>query len=184
MGGVDSVVKARVVLSIVGVAAALAVAGWWADPLLPAADVLPTSLLGWRTVGSYFDRPAAWPGKAWTRDGRKVGWEELEASAGPSHCDWAAETFLTIGWPVGTRASTAEHARQYIRDPYRKVIGASLSGTWRRNPEVPSDAKDTGYRYGTVKLYLAPSDSDRYLYLIAPADSERWPRSDPMTACA
>ena len=171
-------------MSLVGVVVVLGAVAWWADPLLPMTDVLPQPLLGWRSVGSYFDRPAAWPGKAWTRNGRTVGWEELEASAGPSHCDWTAETFLTIGWPLGTHAITAEHARQYIRDPSRVLTSASFLGTWQRNPALPSDARDTGYRYGTVKLYMAPSDSEQYLYLISPADSERWPRSDPMTLCA
>jgi hypothetical protein len=63
-----------------------------------------------------------------------------------------------------------------MKDPY-------ITGTWARNPTIPADAKDTGYRYGALKLYLAPSDEDSYLYLVAPADSERWPRSDPQTFC-
>lgn len=48
---------------------------------------------------------------------------------------------------------------------------------------MPSDTVDTGYRYGAIKLYFAPSDQDRFAYLIAPDDSERWPRSDPQIEC-
>jgi hypothetical protein len=49
---------------------------------------------------------------------------------------------------------------------------------------LPVDASDTGYRYGALKLYLALSDENSYAYLVSPTDSERWPRSDPMTLCS
>jgi hypothetical protein len=91
---------------------------------------------------------------------------------------------LNIGWPPGTRSATADQDRQYVRDPNRTLQSTSLLGTWARNPTLPSDARDTGYRYGALKLYLAASDEDSYVYLVAPADSERWPRSDPMTLCS
>jgi hypothetical protein len=52
------------------------------------------------------------------------------------------------------------------------------------NPPLPQDAKDTGYRYGSLKLFLAPSDQDTYAYLVAPQGSERWPRSEPQAACS
>jgi hypothetical protein len=42
----------------------------------------------------------------------------------------------------------------------------------------------SGYRYGALRLYLAASDENSYAYLVSPNDSERWPRSDPMTLCA
>ena len=136
-----------------------------------------------RTVGSYFDRPLPWPGGPWLIDGRRVGSAEMTASAGPSHCGWSSATFLTMGWPPGTGTLSAAHSRQFIRDPAGQVPHDSLLGTWARNPILPADAEDTGFRYGAIKLYFAPSDQDRYAYLIAPDDSERWPRSDPQTGC-
>ena len=158
--------------------------GWALASWLPIADPLPPSLRGWRTVGSYFDHPAAWPGKPWTKGGRTIGWAELEASAGPSHCGWDSSTFLGVGWPLGTISADAGQDRQFIRDPARTLRGASLLGAWEHSPVLPADAKDTGYRYGAIKLYLAYSDQDYFAYLVAPADSERWPRSDPQTLCA
>ena len=166
---------------------AVALAGFalWLVTLLPIADPLPPPLQGWRTVGSYFDRPPSWPGKPWTKDGRTVGWGEMQASAGPSHCGLDSLTFLDINWPLGTSNTTSgEQQRQYIRDPSRKLQPNYLLGSWARNPTLPADARDTGYRYGALKLYLAHSDENRYTYLVAPADSERWPRSDPGTTCS
>ena len=79
----------------------------------------------------------------------------LEAAAGPSHCGWDSATFLNIGWPLGTSATTAAQSRLYIRDPNGILVGQSLTGALARNPSLPADARDTGYRYGALKLYLA-----------------------------
>jgi hypothetical protein len=180
------VIVARVRPRLIWFAAAalIVVAGLWVVTLSPIADVLPLQLQGWRTVGSYFDKPPAFPGKRWTKDGRSVPSAELVASAGPAHCGWDSITMMYIGWPLGTRSTSAAQSRQYIRDPGRTVQEQGLTGSWARNPHVPADATDTGYRYGALKLYLAPSDQDTYAYLVAPADSERWPRSEPMTLCS
>jgi hypothetical protein len=155
----------------------------WLLILAPIADPLPPQLQGWRTVGSYFDQPPAWPGKTWTKGSRSIDSAELEAFAGPAHCGWGSTTFLDMGWPLGTRWTSGAQGRNYIRDPSGTMKDPYVTGTWARNPTVPADAKDTGYRYGALKLYLAPSDEDSFLYLVAPADSERWPRSDPQTFC-
>ena len=152
--------------------------------LLPIADPLPPQLQGWRTVGSYFDKPPAYPGKLWTKDGRWIDSAELVAAAGPAHCGWESITMLNIGWPLGTHSTSAAQDRQYVRDPSRTLQASGLMGSWARNPTLPADALDTGYLYGALKLYLAPSDEDRYAYLVAPADTERWPRSEPMTLCS
>jgi hypothetical protein len=107
----------------------------------------------------------------------------MQASAGPSHCSWQSATFLIAGWPLGTVSTSPAHDRQFIRDPSGQLASPDLLGAWAHNPVLPSDAFDTGYRYGAIKLYFAASDQDRYAYLVAPADSERWPRSDPQTMC-
>jgi hypothetical protein len=173
-------VTRRAVAIVAGLAVLLAIAwavrGTW-------IDLLPTQLQQSRTVGSYFDSPPAWPGYAWERGGATVGRNELVTSAGPSHCQMQLMTMLTIGWPPGTRSDNAAGARQYIRDPVDKLQNSYLQGNWMRNPPRPLDLADSGYRYGVLKLYIAPSDQDRYVYLITPTDSERWPRSDPMTLC-
>lgn len=158
--------------------------GLWLVTFLPIADPLPPQLQGWRTVGSYFDSPPAYPGKLWTKDGRFVDSAELDASAGPSHCGWGSVTMLNIGWPLGTRSTTADQDTQYVRDPGHTLQTSNLVGTWARNPTLPVDASDTGFRYGALKLYLAVSDQNSYAYLVSPTDSERWPRSDPMTLCS
>jgi hypothetical protein len=177
--------RLRYFISWAGGALLLLAAGFWVVTLLPIADPLPPQLQGWRTVGSYFDHPPAWPGKSWTtKDGFGVDTQVLEAAAGPSHCGWDSVTFLNIGWPLGTSAITAAQSRLYVRDPNGILGGQSLTGAWARNPSLPADARDTGYRYGALKLYLAPSNEDANAYLIAPADSERWPRSQPLLACS
>ncbi|HKW70918.1 MAG TPA: hypothetical protein VJP81_10070 [Candidatus Dormibacteraeota bacterium] len=111
-----------------------------------------------------------------------MSWPELDASAGPSHCGWESFTFFTLGWPLGNASPTAP-SRQYVRDPFGRLVGGHLLGTWAHNPDLPADAADTGYHYSALRLYLAASDYDRYVYMVAPYDSERRPRSEPATEC-
>jgi hypothetical protein len=108
----------------------------------------------------------------------------LTAAAGPSHCGWDSTTFLEIGWPPGTQATNSSQQRQYVRDPRGIINTTHKLGNWSKNPVLPRDAFDTGYRYGALRLYFAPSDEESYAYLVAPRDSERWPRSDPPTLCS
>jgi hypothetical protein len=139
-------------------------------------------LIGLQTdsVAAAFDRAPACPGYQWARNGWKVPWQELITCAGPRHCSWESATFLNIGWPLGTRATHADQARVYIRDP-SDVVG--YQSRLIRNATLPHDARPTGYKLGSIQIYFSPSDQDEAVYLVAPSGSERWPRSDPMTGC-
>jgi hypothetical protein len=163
--------------------------------LLLVLLTLVTGLLTWvtasgtkprvtRGVKAAFDAPPAWPGRPWTRDGHAVPSAELAAAAGPEHCGWQSVTMLTLGWPPGTAAETAAHARQYVRDPTRTLPASDLSEHLDLDAALPPDAIDTGYRYGPVALYVGRRDADEAVYLVAGRDIERWPRSDPMTVCS
>lgn len=160
--------------------------------------LLVVAVVGWRanvlnirgavsgSVAAAFDDPPASPGYTWSKDGRAVSRSELATFGGPDHCGWQSATFLMIGWPPGTLADTASKARQYVRDPRGSVVvyqGRAFRELLGRNVALPSDAKPTGYKLGAIELYLSPSDEDRWIYVASPRDAERWPRSDPMTAC-
>ncbi len=134
------------------------------------------------TVADVFGEPAPYPGRAWVNGSTEVPPSEIVAAAGPAHCGWQSATFLTIGWPLGTRPQTSVGARQYIRDP-RHVLGSRLPAL-RLDATLPADARPTGYFEGPVQLYLAPSDQDQAVYLVLGQNVERWPRSDPMTLCS
>lgn len=135
------------------------------------------------SVGGLFDQALPYPGYTWTREGRPVNIRELGAIAGPDHCGWQRATMLQIGWPPGTVAETGAAARQYVRDPHG-VVHIRLREGLVMNARLPDDARPTGYRLGSIELYLAPADQDEAIYVVAPAGAERWPRSNPMTLCA
>jgi hypothetical protein len=134
------------------------------------------------SVGVAFDNPPAYPGYQWTRNGQAVPAAELEASAGPNHCDWQSATILTIGWPLGTSAQNAGHSRSYIRDP-KGVIGGTYQQRLVKDAQLPATAKPSGYKLGSIELYLSPGDQDEAIYLVTPSGSERWPRADPVFGC-
>ena len=149
-----------------------------------AGVLLGAVVLGACSNSSLFGPPQAWPGTAWTRYGHQVPYSVVDAAAGPSHCGWESATFLTVGWPLGTSAQHASHARQYIRDATKVVPRSHLRSKFAVDVRLPTDARNTGYRDGNVQLYLAPSDEDRAIYVVAAGRIERWPRSDPMTTCS
>lgn len=134
------------------------------------------------SVAAAFDLPPSYPGYAWTRDGNTVSPFELVTSAGPDHCGWESATYLTIGWPPGTVASSATGARLYIRDPHGAVAASYREGLVV-HASVPADARPTGHRHGSIQIYVSPSDQDRAIYVVGADGAERWPRSDPMTLC-
>ena len=144
---------------------------------------LPTATGTPATLGALFDPPPPAPGYQWTRNGVGVSFSELSTAAGSEHCDSQSATFLRIGWPLGTVANSRLDSRQYIRDPQGVIIGQPFRQRLDRHATLPTEARPTGYRYGTVELHLSPRDQDEFIYVIGPAGAERWPRSDPMTLC-
>jgi hypothetical protein len=133
-------------------------------------------------LGAIFDSTPDYPGYPWVRDGRPVKPEEVGTFAGPAHCGWQSATFLSIGWPVGTLSTSSADARQYIRDPLG-VIPNRPRGRLDLNVALPSDARPTGYSFGTIQIYLSPSEQDDAMYVVGPAGAERWVRSVPMSLC-
>jgi hypothetical protein len=158
------------------VLSALAIVAWRLD-LFAIRSGTPVS-----SVAAAFDLPPTYPGYSWTRDGETVSSFELVTSAGPGHCGWESATYLTIGWPPGTVATTAADAHLYIRDPHG-VVSSSYRDRLVRHASLPADARPTGHRHGTLAIYVSPSDQDQAIYVVGPSDAERWPRSDPMTLC-
>jgi hypothetical protein len=134
------------------------------------------------SIGVAFDNPPAYPGYQWTRNGRAVPTAELGASAGPDHCDWQTATILTIGWPLGTSAQNSGHSRSYIRDP-KGVTGGTYQQRLVKDAQLPATAKPSGYKLGSIELYLSPGDQDEAIYLVTPSGSERWPRAAAIFGC-
>jgi len=135
------------------------------------------------SVAVAFDNPPAYPGYQWTHAGRPVPAGELETSGGPNHCDWQSATILHIGWPAGTVSTNAGQARVYIRDP-AGVMGGTYKDLLVKNAQLPATARPTGYKLGSIELYLNPGDQDEAVYLVAPSGTERWPRANPFYGCA
>jgi len=133
-------------------------------------------------VGVAFDNPPPYSGYEWTRNGHAVSTAELAASAGPNHCDWQSPTILTIGWPPGTVSQNAGHSRSYVRDP-KGVVGGTYQQRLLKDAQLPAGARPTGYKLGSIELYLNPADQDEAVYLVTPPGAERWPRADPMFGC-
>ncbi|HEY8732005.1 MAG TPA: hypothetical protein VIN69_08505 [Candidatus Limnocylindria bacterium] len=169
--------RAPVTIMAVLVGAAVLGLGWRLNVL----DVRASSPLA--SVATAFDPAPAYPGYGWTRSGRPVGPEELVTAAGPDHCGWQSATFLTIGWPLGTSATTFAQARLYIRDPLG-VVRTAYRESLVLQATLPSDARPTGYRHGALEIFVSPSDEDGAIYLVGPSGAERWPRSDPPSLCS
>lgn len=150
-------------------------------PPAASATASPTSAVP-RSVADYFSPPQPFPGPTWTKGGSPVDGLELNSIAGPDHCGWQSAVLMHLGWPLGTVSRTSAEIRQFIRDP-DGVIDAGLRDKLAIAIDLPSDAEDTGYRFGELELWLRPSEPDA-AYLRVGDDIERWPRADPVIACS
>ena len=130
-----------------------------------------------------FNQPPAWPGYQWSLNGHQVGTDVIATAAGPEHCGMQSATFLTLGWPPPSSAPTAQNARQYIRDPRNILGGTNLKAGLEMHVKLPATATSTRLTYGKLTIYVDQSDQDRAIYIAGEHETERWPRSDPMTEC-
>jgi hypothetical protein len=62
-------------------------------------------------------------------------------------------------------------------------MGGTYQGRLVKDAQLPATAKATGYKLGSIEVYLSPADKDEAVYLVAPSGTERWPRADPMFGC-
>jgi hypothetical protein len=145
----------------------------------PSGTPVPAARAG--DLAATFDSAPA-SGHLWTREGRPVEPGEIGTSGGPEHCGWQAATFLHIAWPVGTRLTPLTERRQYVRDP-QGVLPAPLRDRLDLRANLPGDARPTGYSYGSIEIYLSPSDQDNAIYVVGSSSVERWPRSEPKPLC-
>lgn len=111
---------------------------------------------------------------------------EVHASDGPSHCEWEAAVFLSVGWPLGTSPLTADQARQYLRDPEGAVRGVDdvLLGDLDLDVDLPDEATYSGYATADAELWFGPDGGETYAYLQTDEGVERWPRAGEAIACA
>jgi hypothetical protein len=109
----------------------------------------------------------------------------VDLQSGPAHCDSQDVQLLDLVWPLGqvvTRYTDA--VRQYVWDP-DWVHHFDLLGTPLRDATPPSDAHKTGYSRGRVRLWVADTDADRYVYLQqSDGTFQRWPRATRPIVCS
>lgn len=84
---------------------------------------------------------------------------------GPVHCDLQDTMFLQLAWPIGQVATKPGDAiREYVWSPHEEPA-LHLIGSRRRHARPPTDARYTGYHHQRLRLWVAASDADRYVYL-------------------
>jgi hypothetical protein len=169
----------RTPIAVLILVAALAACGTETGP--PSAPRSTTTGEPHAQVRDYFSPPKPFPGPTWTRQGHSVDGKELNSIAGPAHCGWQSAVLLHLGWPPGTVSKTITNVHQYVRDP-KGVLGRGLRNGLRQHVRMPKDATDTGYRTGSLHLWLSHSDPEG-AYLRVGNDVERWPRADTPLAC-
>jgi hypothetical protein len=136
--------------------------------------------IGKNSVAAAFDYPPKNAGYRWTRNGHAVSPDELDTSAGGSHCNGESVTFLTIAWPPDSQAN--RERRQYVRDP-RGALGSTFRNRLKIGGVLPKDAHSLGYRHDRIELFSSPSDDNEAIYVVGPDIVERWPRSDATAGC-
>lgn len=104
---------------------------------------------------------------------------------GSEHCQWETATFMHLGWPVGTNATSFDEERQYVRDPESLFDSGALHVGFLSDATLPPDAVDTGYRRGPWQLWVSPSQADDAVFVVNrdAGIAERWGRSSQPILC-
>jgi hypothetical protein len=63
------------------------------------------------------------------------------------------------------------------------VIQGNYKQRLLKDATLPAGTRATGYKLGSIELYMSPIDQDEAIYLVTPAGIERWPRADPFFGC-
>jgi hypothetical protein len=118
--------------------------------------------------------PAEWTAshgyEIWTdQAGERVPTTEVSSGAGDDHCGWSEVHFLHLG------------ERTYARDPEGLLDPGTLTAPYDGSATLPTDARDTGYRYGDRELRL--TDDRRTAYVRTPDGVEAWPLLREHVAC-
>ena len=64
--------------------------------------------------------------------------------------------------------------QRFIQDPDGQIPPEALSSPYQVRAHLPSDASWTGYRQGSRRLWISPSDT-LAIYVVTPGRVERWP---------
>ncbi len=129
-----------------------------------------------------FDTGGSWTGEG----GEPVPPEALRLSPGTTdHCDWGSATFLSIGLQEPLAGVDAGWFDQYVRDP-EALFTDRLLAAFDADASAPSDAAFTGYRTGSVRLWLAASVESAAFLEMEDGTFEAWPRvsGDTPILCA
>jgi hypothetical protein len=103
---------------------------------------------------------------------------------GADHCGWESAVFLRLGWPLGTAAKTSDSAREYVRDPERRLPAKEFVVPLDLDTSLPGDARYTGYHLDDAQLWLSEREANEAIYIVRGETIERWPRSRSFIACA
>jgi Immunoglobulin-like domain of bacterial spore germination len=104
---------------------------------------------------------------------------------GAEHCQWETASFMHLGWPIGTLATTFDDERQYVRDPRGLFDDGALHIGYLSDTTLPSDATDTGYHRGPWRLWVSPSQANDAIFVVNVDTGavERWGRATPPILC-
>jgi hypothetical protein len=121
-------------------------------------------------------------GERWTAaEGCEVRLDVLMLRKGPGHCGWERATEILMGDPLGTSHNHAPY-RIYVRDPENVIGDEEVARLFQPEAKLPSGAQDTGYRQDGSELWMDPMD-DRFIYLVSPNGTERWPLDTTPAGC-
>lgn len=103
--------------------------------------------------------------------GRPVPDQVASIYRGLKHCDTTRVTYVMLG------------DRQYVGDPDKKTPDAPWRAAYADRVAVPGDARDTGYRSGALRVFVAADGSAVYLVRSDGQWAKRLPKAPYAMGC-
>lgn len=124
------------------------------------------------------------PTDGWTtRSGCPVRLDVLTQFQGAGHCGWESASTISTAATLGHRANRSRERRYYVRDPLNVYRDEATSRAFDADAELPSGARDTGFRRRGVALWMKPGDP-AWIYLVDKRRVDRWPLDPEPSFCA
>jgi hypothetical protein len=121
--------------------------------------------------------------EAWVNGGgKRLSRDVVSVAHGTGDC-FGGVTVLHLGWPPGKSShfTIGPTARQYIRDPDKAFPAHVLAARFSDRAALPEDARNTGFRSGEWRLWIAADG--RAVFLVGDRRVERWPWNKGGLAC-
>jgi hypothetical protein len=109
----------------------------------------------------------------------------LSVEFGSEHCNWQDTAFMYMVWPLDRPAPSNDYdrVRAYVWQTNAAFAPESLTSEPRVVPQMPADARRTGFHRGKWELWISRAHLDEAVFVTDGDIIQSWAYSKHLPAC-